>query len=94
MGTSRAYEARGRDDAIRVAPPRSAVSGGSSNFRAAIRCSAEGRRMLDDIAAPHGRSALGTVAYLTRNWKFESSPLQRRVCELSVPERRAPPEAL
>jgi hypothetical protein len=27
-------------------------------------------------------------AYLARNWKFESIPLQRRVCELSVPERR------
>src|SRR6516165_9153628 len=31
-----------------------------------------------------GRS-LETVAYLARNWKFESIPLQRRVNKLSVP---------
>ena len=42
----------------------------------------------DETAAPHGRLArlgrdLETVAYLPRNRKFESIPLQRRVfCEL------------
>ena len=42
--------------------------------------------MLDDIAAPHTRSApsLKTVAYLTRNWQFESISLQRRVRRTSV----------
>ena len=39
--------------------------------------------------APHGRSArLGqspeTVAYLARNYKFESTPLHQRVHKLSV----------
>jgi hypothetical protein len=34
-----------------------------------------------------GRS-LETVAYLARNWKFESIPLQRGVSELSVHERQ------
>jgi hypothetical protein len=44
----------------------------------------------DDTAAPRvdrpqfGRS-LETAAYLARNRKFESTPLQQRVCELSVP---------
>jgi hypothetical protein len=28
------------------------------------------------------------IALLARNWKFESTPLQQRVCELSVPEWR------
>jgi hypothetical protein len=44
----------------------------------------------DDTATPRvdrpqfGRS-LETAAYLARNRKFESTPLQQRVCELSVP---------
>ena len=72
---------RCRDDAALVAPPRPAVSGGSSNFPAANRSLCRGRQMLDDIAAPHTRSApsLKTVAYLTRNWQFESISLQERV---------------
>jgi hypothetical protein len=42
MGTSRACEVRGRDDATLVASPHSAVSGGSSNFRAANRSLCQG----------------------------------------------------
>jgi hypothetical protein len=49
----------------------------------------------DDTAAPTvDRPQLGrsfeTAAYLGRNRKFESIPLQRRVCERLVPQRRSP----
>ena len=39
------------------------------------------------------RQSLVTEAYLARNREFESSSLQRRVCELSVPERFAAQKA-
>ena len=77
------------DDAALVAPHHSAVSGGSSNVRTANRfLRRELAKCSDETAAPHGRLArlgrdLETVAYLPRNRKFESIPLQRRVfCEL------------
>jgi len=40
------------------------------------------------------RQSLETVVYHARNWKFESIPLQRRVCKPSVPldTKRVPGE--
>jgi hypothetical protein len=58
---------------VLVKTPHSAVSGGSSNFRAANRfLRRELAKCSDETAAPHGRLArLGrdfeTVAYLARN---------------------------
>jgi hypothetical protein len=49
---------------------------------------------LSVLFAPHAHLSAAhtageeTVVYLARNWKFESTSLQQRVCELSVPERR------
>jgi hypothetical protein len=34
---------------------------------------------------PNSAESLETTVYLARNKKFESIPLQRRVCKLSVP---------
>ena len=39
-------------------------------------------------ARPVSDKALKPLPYLARNWKFESTPLQRRVCKPSVPRQR------
>jgi len=43
-------------------------------------------------ARPVSDKALKPLPYLARNWKFESTPLQRRVYKLSVPSEHHPPE--
>src|SRR5215469_10607690 len=58
--------------------------------RGRLHSTAEADDCSDDTATPTvdrpqlGRS-LETAAYLARNRQFESTPLQWRVCELSVP---------
>ena len=39
------------------------------------------------MPGPVSDKALKPLPYLARNWKFESTPLQRRVCKPSVPQR-------
>jgi hypothetical protein len=79
-----------RSSGLALGRPRIARGTGSSNPFPSSGESTNFRFLF----APHAHLSAAhtageeTVVYLARNWKFESTPLQQRVCELSVPERR------